>query len=137
MMAPQQQSRQGLQQQEQEQQQQQQSRPTIALPAPVFNGINLHYPGLQQFHVDPPVFGVYNFLSPMECQFLIDAASDSFCPAPVVGKGAGEVSPTRTSSTCYLAREDLPDLIRKVSILTGKPMEHMELPQGNILSSRL
>jgi hypothetical protein len=110
-------------------QQQQQQQQRQCLP-PVFNGVNHLYPGLQQFHMDPPVFGVYNFLTFQECQFLIDAASDSFCPAPVVGKGSGEVSPTRTSSTCYLAREDLPDLMRKVSMLTGKPIEHMELPQG-------
>jgi hypothetical protein len=129
MMDPQQLPKQFSQQQ---QQQQQQQLPTAPSP-PVFNGVNCHYPGLQQFHLDPPIFGVYNFLSPLECQFLVDAASDSFCPAPVVGKGAGEVSPTRTSSTCYLAREDLPDLMRKVSILTGKPMEHMELPQGKVL----
>jgi len=36
---------------------------------------------------------------------------------------------TRTSSTCYLAREDLPLLMQKVSFLTGKPMQHFELPQ--------
>lgn len=50
-------------------------------------------------------------------------------PAPVVGKGAGEISPSRTSSTCYLMREDVPDVMRKVSHLTGKPVEHFELPQ--------
>jgi prolyl 4-hydroxylase len=32
-------------------------------------------------------------------------------------------------TTCYLAREDLPDYVRKVSLLTGKPAEHCELPQ--------
>lgn len=112
-------------------QQHQSTSATGVNPAtPVYNGVNIMYPGLQQVHHDPPVFAAHNFLTPQECQFLIDAASDSFSPAPVVGKGSGEVSPTRTSSTCYLAREDLPDLMRKVSMLTGKPMEHMELPQG-------
>ncbi|KAG7358637.1 prolyl 4-hydroxylase alpha subunit [Nitzschia inconspicua] len=121
----------------QQSQQYSQQQPTTTPPPPLFNGVNHHYPGLQQFHNDPPVFGVYDFLTPRECQFLIDAASDSFSPAPVVGKGAGEVSPTRTSSTCYLAREDLPNLMRKVSLLTGKPMEHMELPQvGRYLPSQ-
>ena len=72
-----------------------------------------------------------------ECQFLIDASQDSWTPAPVVGKGAGEVSPSRTSSTCYLARQDLPDLMRKVSLLTGKPIEHCELPQvGRYLATQ-
>lgn len=57
--------------------------------------------------------------------------------APVVGKGAGEISHSRTSSTCYLAREDLPLLLNKVSKLTGKPVEHCELPQvGRYLPSQ-
>ena len=50
-------------------------------------------------------------------------------PAPVVGAGNGEVSVSRTSSTCYLAREDLPTICTKVCALTGCPVEHLELPQ--------
>ena len=61
-------------------------------------------------HAHPPIYCVYDFLTPAECDFLIEAASDAFGPAPVVGKGQGEVSPSRTSSTCYLAREDLPEV---------------------------
>lgn len=101
----------------------------VTPPPPVYNGVNPQYPGLRVLNNDPPVFCVDNFLTPKECKFLIDNASDSFGPAPVVGRGAGEVSPSRTSSTCYLAREDLPDLLRKVATLTGKPFAHCELPQ--------
>ena len=96
---------------------------------PVYNGVNPNYPGLRVLNNSPPMFCVENFLTPFECSFLIQVAQDSFGPAPVVGKGAGEVSPSRTSSTCYLAREDVPDMMRKISLLTGKPMEHCELPQ--------
>lgn len=96
---------------------------------PLYNGINPNYPGLRMIHANPPVFCVDNFLNDYECDFLIHSAQDAFGPAPVVGKGVGEVSPSRTSSTCYLAREDLPDYMRKVSMLTGKPVEHCELPQ--------
>ena len=103
-----------------------QDRPHVQ---PVYNGVNPNYPGLRVLNTNPPVFAVDNFLTPLECQLLVTVASDSFGPAPVVGKGAGEVSASRTSSTCYLAREDLPDYMRKVSLLTGKPIEHMELPQ--------
>jgi prolyl 4-hydroxylase len=103
-----------------------QDRPLVP---PVYNGVHPHYPGLQMLHANPPVFCVDNFLTEQECNFLIHAASDCFTPAPVVGAGVGEVSPSRTSSTCYLAREDLPDYLRKVSLLTGKPVEHCELPQ--------
>lgn len=98
-------------------------------PIPVFNGVDLNYPGLHKIYSDPPIFKVDNFLTPEECSQLIGIASDSFAPAPVVGEGAGVVSETRTSSTCYLAREDLPGLVRKVSKLTQKPICHMELPQ--------
>lgn len=103
-----------------------QDRPLVA---PVYNGVNPMYPGLRVVNVNPPIFAVDNFLTPYECNFLVQAAHNSFGPAPVVGKGAGEISPSRTSSTCYLAREDLPDYLRKVSFLTGKPIGHCELPQ--------
>ena len=103
-----------------------QDRPT---QPPMYNGINPSYPGLRIINTQPPIFCVDHFLSELECHFLIAHASDSFGPAPVVGKGAGEVSPSRTSSTCYLAREDVPDVLRKISVLTGKPYDHCELPQ--------
>ena len=103
-----------------------QDRPLVP---PVYNGINPNYPGARLLHAHPPIFIVENFLNAAECDFLIDAASDAFGLAQVVGKGSGEVSPSRTSSTCYLAREDLPEYLRKVSLLTGKPPEHCELPQ--------
>ena len=103
-----------------------QDRPLVP---PIYNGINPNYPKAQMIHSHPPIFCVHEFLTPAECDFLIEAASDAFGPAPVVGKGQGEVSPSRTSSTCYLAREDLPEYLRKVSLLTGKPVEHCELPQ--------
>ena len=96
---------------------------------PVYNGVNPSYPGLRVLNSSPPIFVVDNFLTSYECDFLIHSAQDCFSPAPVVGAGAGVVLPSRTSSTCYLAREDLPDILRKVSLLTGKPPEHCELPQ--------
>ena len=111
-----------------------QDRPLVP---PIYNGINPNYPGAQMLHANPPIFAVENFLSPAECDFLIEAAGDALGPAPVVGKGAGEVSASRTSSTCYLAREDLPEYLRKISLLTGKPAEHCELPQvGRYLPSQ-
>ena len=96
---------------------------------PIYNGVNPEYPNLQVLNQNPPLFSVTDFLTPTECDFLINVAQDCFSPAPVVGAGAGEVSPSRTSSTCYLAREDLPRYLAKVSSLTGKPIDHCELPQ--------
>ncbi|KAL3757180.1 hypothetical protein ACHAWU_004612 [Discostella pseudostelligera] len=111
-----------------------QDRPLVP---PIYNGINPNYPNAQLLHAHPPIFIVDNFLTPAECDFLIEASNDALGPAPVVGKGSGEVSPSRTSSTCYLAREDLPEYLRKVCLLTGKPPEHCELPQvGRYLPSQ-
>jgi prolyl 4-hydroxylase len=103
-----------------------QDHPNIS---PVYNGVNPSYPGLQVLNQNPPIFAVPDFLTPTECDFLVCVAQDCFSPAPVVGQGPGEVSSSRTSSNCYLAREDLPEYLRKVSLLTGKPVEHCELPQ--------
>ena len=118
-----------------------------ACPPPTFNGINLNYPGVRMLSDPdatgagagagaggsaapvPPVYAVDNFLTPDECDFLIAAAGNSFTPAPVVGSGAGEVSASRTSSTVYLAREDLPLYLEKVCRLVGRPRDHCELPQ--------
>jgi len=123
------------QQQQQAHAQQQQQQHTS--PVPVFNGVDPLYPGLQQIYNDPPIYRVENFLTPEECDHLVHVASDSFTPAPVVGVGSGVVSETRTSSTCYLAKEDLPGLVRKISRLTRKPICHMELPQvGRYLNTQ-
>lgn len=103
-----------------------QDRPMIP---PVYNGVNPNYPGLRLLNVIPPIFAVDNFLTPGECDFLIHVPQDSFAQAPVIGVGAGEISPSRTSSTFYLAREDVPKYMAKVSVLTGKSVEHCELPQ--------
>lgn len=104
---------------------------------PVYNGVNLFYPGLRLLHHNPPIFAVDNFLSEAECSFLIHTAHGSFTAAPVVGSGVGEVSASRTSSTCYLSRDDLPIYMNKICTLTNKPIHHCELPQvGRYLPSQ-
>lgn len=91
--------------------------------------LNPAFPGVVAIHEDPPVYTVANFLTEAECDVLIESAKGHMTPAPVVGPGNGEVSVSRTSSTCYLAREDLPTVCTKVCALTGKPVGHLELPQ--------
>mmetsp|Transcript_23612 Transcript_23612/g.93613 ORF Transcript_23612/g.93613 Transcript_23612/m.93613 type:complete len:311 (+) Transcript_23612:266-1198(+) len=103
--------------------------PLAAPPAASYLSLNVRYPGVESISAWPPVYTVENFLSDEECGAMIAAAKDHMTPAPVVGPGNGEVSVSRTSSTCYLAREDLPSICTKVCALTGKPVEHLELPQ--------
>ena len=101
---------------------------------PRYLQMNPAFPGLAQLHTAPPLYRVRGFLSPDECDRLINSAKDHMTPAPVVGAGNGQVSTSRTSSTCYLAREDLPSLVSRVCALTGKPLEHLELPQARARS---
>lgn len=103
----------------------------------VYNGVNPNYPGLRVLNRTPPIYCVDNFLSRFECEFLIRVAQDSLVPAGVIGEGDGEISPVRTSSTSFFAREDLPGYMRKVSLLTGRPINNFELPQvGRYLTSQ-
>lgn len=87
------------------------------------------YPGLRALWETPPLYVVDDFFTAPECDALMALASNYMIASPVVGAGAGEVSESRTSSSCFLAREDLPTVCRKVMTLTGKPIEHLELPQ--------
>ena len=87
------------------------------------------YPGLRTLWETPPLYVVDDFFTAPECDALMALASNYMIASPVVGAGAGEVSESRTSSSCFLAREDLPTVCSKVMALTGKPIEHLELPQ--------
>lgn len=62
----------------------------------------------------PPLYAVDNFFSNEECHALMTLAGDYMVTSPVVGAGAGEISESRTSSSCFLAREDLPTVCSKV-----------------------
>lgn len=95
-----------------------------------YQPINPRYPGLSIANSSPSIFVVDNFLSPEKCDLLIQSATPFMIPAPVVGAGNGEVSASRTSTTCFIAREDVPSVVNGVSeLLMGKPVEHIELPQ--------
>ncbi|CAM9529241.1 unnamed protein product [Chrysoparadoxa australica] len=108
-----------------QQQPQQQERPEER----VFLQINHAYPGLKMIHASPLFYSVENFLTPQDCEALAAAASQSMGPSPVVGAGAGEVSVSRTSSSCFFPREELPGLVAKVAALTNVPMNTLEFPQ--------
>lgn len=72
------------------------------------------YPGLRRLLETPPLYVVDNFFTALECDALMALAGNYMVVSPVVGAGAGEVSESRTSSSCFLAREDLPTVCSKV-----------------------
>lgn len=95
-----------------------------------YQQIDINYQNVQMVCENPPIYIIDDFLSKSQCQALIQCSSDHMILAPVVGKGNGEVSNARTSSTCFLLREDCPSIVDNVSrLLLNKPISHIELPQ--------
>jgi prolyl 4-hydroxylase len=79
---------------------------------------------------DPAIYTIDGFLTSAECAAMIAQGGRHLEPSVVVGGSRTLVSRNRTSSSCYLRREDAPFLIERVSrLLCGKATAHMELPQ--------
>ena len=96
----------------------------------IYQQIDLNHPHLQIVSTTPPIYLIDDFLNHNQCQALIECTKDHMIPAPVVGAGNGEISNAHTSSTCYLLREDVPNVIDKVNqLLQNKSKYHVELPQ--------
>ncbi|CAK0803182.1 unnamed protein product [Prorocentrum cordatum] len=119
------------------------------------HAINTSYdPRLRLLRPSPPVYELPGFLlegsmgasdhtlQPLtgdECRALVELARPLLQPSPVVqlasspGSGGARevhgVSASRTSTTCFLARESCGALLAKVGALTGKPRECFELVQ--------
>ena len=79
---------------------------------------------------DPGIYTIDGFLSNAECDALIAQGELHLEPSVVVGGSRTMVSRNRTSSSCYLRREDAPFLVKRISrLLCGKNTTHLELPQ--------
>jgi SAM-dependent methyltransferase len=89
------------------------------------------YPGIEMIHGTPPVFLIDKFLSEAECDAFIEEARPLLRRSRTAVGRDSEPSTGRTSDSCHLskARGPSPRLLQKISLLTGKPAEHMELPQ--------
>ena len=94
--------------------------------------IDLSFPGIRVINSNPPVFEIDNFITAEHCNDLI-LMSENSQSLGGMGKsqtfvGSGATS-TRTSSTCYLPSDRVPDLLRIVNLLTGVPVSHYEETQ--------
>ena len=70
-----------------------------------------------------------NFLSPYECDTLIQLARPKLKPSEVFGSEANQVDPRhRISEQCWLTRENalVRRLCEKIAMMTQKPMENQE-----------
>jgi len=93
--------------------------------------LNLNYPGLTKVHDAPPIFVCHDFLSPDECEQLINTGGPLLQRSKTHAVAGSEATKGRTSLTCHLAKttHPCPILLKKISELTNKEFGHMELPQ--------
>ena len=93
--------------------------------------IAVDYPGVRKIHDKPAMYIVEDFLSKEECKGLIEFAKPLLQRSKTHAISGSEATHGRTSLTCHLAKTMLPAeaLLSKIQSLTGKPYNHMELPQ--------
>lgn len=107
-----------------------------------FMPVNLEQSGLRLLNIDPPVFTVPEFLTPQECDNLINAVLDAESTAPgsmaqsAVGNAAGGAAgggSIRTSSTLGFTSaklRDFPGLKAPLETLLTKAQVSLSLHHG-------
>ena len=80
--------------------------------------------------MSPPLYAVDGFLTPAECDALIESGRRGLKRSIVVDGTAGKSSaPSRTSESCYLLKDATAWLADRIHALTGKPQATHEPPQ--------
>eukprot|EP00537_Pseudo-nitzschia_pungens_P006557 CAMPEP_0172363298 /NCGR_PEP_ID=MMETSP1060-20121228/6702_1 /TAXON_ID=37318 /ORGANISM="Pseudo-nitzschia pungens, Strain cf. cingulata" /LENGTH=560 /DNA_ID=CAMNT_0013086019 /DNA_START=126 /DNA_END=1808 /DNA_ORIENTATION=- len=93
--------------------------------------INLDYPGLVEFHSDPDVYAVDQFLSADECDRIVAKCEPHTAPCVVVTDEL-EVGPddrTRTSTEAILPRAEAPTIVAKLTELLECSEDQLEILQ--------
>lgn len=84
-------------------------------------------------NLDPRVYTVSNFISPMECKAVIARAKGSNMDrAKVVGPKEGVVSDVRTNDVCWIDHNHdiaFSRIARRIAGLVGLPLSHAEMFQ--------
>lgn len=84
-------------------------------------------------NLDPRVYTVSNFISPMECKAVIARAKASnMGRAKVVGAKEGVVSDARTNDVCWIDHNHdiaFSRIARRIAGLVGLPLSHAEMFQ--------
>ena len=104
----------------------------VVLPAPRFHAIDKAYPGMRALHQDPDVYQIADFLTPQECQAIIEYAKPRLVPCLIKNADTGrvEVDPTRTSTNANIPQSALPTVTAKVCQLLQAPSpQHLEIFQ--------
>jgi hypothetical protein len=80
-----------------------------AIPLPFFHSVDIEFPGLQVLHLDPPVFVVDKFLTPRECDELLQLSEKPDQTLEVASPTfGGAFASGRTSTTWFCCTIFLP-----------------------------
>ena len=91
--------------------------------------INLSYPALELVHASPPIFLINNFLSEKLCTQTIKYALNGRGMLTGRSKTFGSVSTVRSSTSWFLQRSDVKELLQQAEALLGISMLHFEVAQ--------
>ncbi len=95
----------------------------------VFTPINESYPGLRKVNEYPPIYVIDNFLTPEECDSLIEMSKDKLQISEVVNENETSVSNLRKSNSAYFPYDQVPFLKEKAEALIGRSSDTFEQAQ--------
>jgi 2OG-Fe(II) oxygenase superfamily len=98
---------------------------------PQYHIIDHSHPGLETLHEQPDILQIDSFLTPGECQELIDKARPHLQPCLVKNADTGvvELDPTRSSTNTNVPRAEIPGIATKVCRLMQCHPEQLEIFQ--------
>ncbi len=91
--------------------------------------INESYPGLRKVNEYPPTYIIEDFLSPEECDTLIEYSKDKLQVSEVVNPSETSVSKARQSNSAYFPYTEAPFLKQKAEKLLGRSSKTFENAQ--------
>ncbi len=91
--------------------------------------INESYPGIRKVNVYPPVYVIDDFLTPEECDTLIEMSKDRLQVSEVVNENETGKSNLRQSNSAYYPYTEVPFLKEKGEALLGRSSDTFEQAQ--------
>ena len=89
--------------------------------------VNLSYPDMQLIHSDPPIFVINNFFSKKLCDQTINYALNGRGLQMGRSKMNGSVTTIRSSTSWFLQRIDVKELLQQAEALLGCTLLHFEV----------
>lgn len=103
-----------------------------SFPTNLFHSINESYPNITKLNSNPDIYMIPDFLTPDECDQLVDKASLHLKPCLIKSQESGTVQMDpniRTSTNANIPRAEVPSITQKIIQLTNCAEEQLEIFQ--------